>query len=111
MAWQQEADSAQRLLLTTFDHRPRWFQAKPPRTTMIVRGFRRFFGSDEVDLLNAYGVKGCELICDLSTFNGDQPEKLDRFQVEDEMFTVQSSKVIQGYANARLLVRCYCRGG
>lgn len=112
MSWQTTADYAQvGILLATFNHQPRWMQAQAPHTDLVVKGFRRYFGSEEVEYINSHGAKGAEIICDLATFNGMAPEKFDRFEVDGEIFTVQAVKVIPGHTNSRLIVRCYCHGG
>jgi len=112
MAWQDTADSAViSQLLAVFDHKPEWRQAKPPNTIRTIRGFQRQFGSDESELINAYGVRGCEVVCEAASFGGDQPEKFDQFIIDGQKFTIQMVRPTKGFRNRELLFRCFCKGG
>ena len=110
MSWQADADAAVlTTLLGTFDHNPVWKQAKPPHDTKTVVGHKRNFGSNETELVNAYGIDGVELIVKASDFTL-APEKFDRFTVGGEVYTVTDVKAQRGFNNAVILYRCYSRG-
>ena len=110
MTWQTDADAAVlTTLLGTFDHKPVWDQAKPPHANKTVTGHKRGFGADETELVNAYGVNGCEMIVKASDFAA-QPEKFDQFTVGSERYTVDAVRPQRGFNNSVILYRCFCKG-
>ena len=110
MTWQTDADAAVlTTLLGTFDHKPVWTQAKPPHATKTVVGHKRNFGSNETELVNAYGIDGVELIVKASDF-ATAPEKFDKFTVDTEVYTVTDVKPQRGFNNSVIIYRCYSRG-
>ena len=110
MSWQSDADAAVlTTLLGTFDHAPVWRMAAPPHTSKTVVGHKRNFGSAETELVNAYGIDGCEIIVKASDFP-TPPAKFDRFTIDGEVFTITDAKPQRGFNNSIILYRCYSRG-
>lgn len=103
-----DAIPAMKNLLRTADDAPEWRQAKPPQTTMIVVGRVRRFNSTEIELINAYGASGAEIICDAATFGGDAPAKMDTFMFAGQRFVVQLAR--PDYVEGTLQFwRCFCK--
>ena len=110
MTWQTDADTALlTTLLGTFDHAPVWRQAQAPHTTQTVVGHKRNFGASETELVGAYGIDGCEIICKAASFP-TPPTKFDRFTIDGEVFTVTDVKPQRGFNNSVILYRCFSRG-
>lgn len=115
LTWQSDADAAiLSRMLAVFDHKPEWRQSALSQRSLIVRGFRRQYTGEEVDMLNTYGVKGAEFILDAASFGTEVPVKLDQLVVTigatTEYYTIDKVGHIPGFSNSLLLYRCACYG-
>lgn len=110
MAWQQTADGALKQVLTLFNHRPEWRQAKSPHQATVVRAHVRQFTGDESELINAYGHSGVAIYVDAASIPV-KPEKFDKFLIDGESFTAGGVHEMRGFNNSLLYYTIYARGG
>ena len=100
----------QLLSMPEFNHSPTWTQAKPPNASKVVTGHRRFIGSDEETLINAYGTGSIEMISKAADFTAI-PEKFDEFNVKGDIYIVHDVKHQIGFNGTVLFYRCFCKRG
>ena len=109
MAWQQTGDAALKQVLTLFNHRPTWSQAKPPNQTVTVRAHIRVFGGEEIELINAYGANGVAIYIDADSIPVP-PEKFDTFTLDGRRYVTGGVHKRYGFNNTLLYYEVHSRG-
>ena len=92
-----------------FNHSPQWEEAKPPHATSACVGHRRQLGSNDTELVNAYGIDAVEITVLASTLP-KAPAKFDKFTVNGQNHIVQDVRQQIGFGGTVLLYRAYCKG-
>ena len=110
MAWQQTGDAALMQVMSLFNHRPVWREAKAPNATATVKAHIRQFGGDEAELINAWGATGVEISVDAASMP-QEPVKFDTFEMDGEKWVVGAVHNMYGFTNTLLYYRIYARGG
>ena len=109
MTWQATGDAALKQVLSLFNHRPVWRQAKAPHATATLKAHVRTFTGDESEMVNAYGETGAAIYIDPATVP-ITPEKFDKVTLNDMVYTIGAVHPMYGFNNSLLYYMCYARG-
>jgi hypothetical protein len=85
-----------------------YIQTKPPQTTLNIIGGWKIAGTNDAEIIQAYGIGVRVITCDARDFT-TQPEKFDKFIVNGESFSCLAVHPV--HLNASLVgYKCYCKG-
>ena len=110
MSLAQDQATLTMLSLREFDHSPTWTATKPPHESKTVIGHVRNLGSNDIELINAYGADAFECTCKAADFP-IQPLKFDKITLADgRSFVVQDVRSQIGYNGTIILYKMYLKG-
>lgn len=85
-----------------------WTQAKPPNATMTAMVAARHVGSDETEIVNAYGIDTLMIVAEASLFP-ERPTKFDRIDSVNGVHIVQGA-MERVLSNRITFYQLFCRG-